>query len=339
MLLEEAGAFRVADSFGLAAPHRVNVRPGLGGLARALAEGPCVVRRSELHHTNGEALGVEQCWLVAPMRRGNGPLGMLLAACPDHEHHEQNRLYLQHMADETAVAVENAKLFRNVRELSVDEERRRLAHEMHDGVAQALTHVRLELEFMGRHGIVRDAPSKREINRLVRVVDRAIADVRSMIIGLRSSVSADGLAGSLRAYLRDLRGLGGPELTFVARGDVELPTEVEAEMFRIAQEAVSNATRHASANTVAVRLDQIEGRVRLAVDDDGSGFIMDAVRDGGVGLQAMRERATRIGARLTIQSVLGKGTSVEIVYSRQQASDKAVETGNERKIVLEGRTA
>jgi signal transduction histidine kinase len=314
LLLEEAGVYRVLSSYGLSAPQRASVRPGVGGLSTVLTDGACIVRRDELIPATAEALGPYDCWLAAPLRRGDATLGLLVAACPDHEQHQHNRMFLQQVADESAVAVENARLFRNVRELSIDEERRRLAREMHDGIAQALTHVRLELDFMARHGVAGNPAVKGEVVRLTRVVDRAIADVRSMIVGLRSSVSPDGLAGSLRAYLRDLRGLGGPEIVFVSRGSVKLQPEIEAELFRIAQEAVSNAVQHAQGTVVTVTLTEVAGQVRLAVEDDGTGFRRESTREGGVGLHAMAERSERVGAKLVLHSTLGKGTTVEVSY-------------------------
>src|SRR5439155_4485188 len=139
----------------------------------------------------------------APMKRDGIRQGCLIAACPDEKRHDGNLLMLQRLADEASVAVENARLFSRVREISIDEERRRLARELHDGVAQALTHLRFELEFMARHGTHTPEAVKREIERLSRVVTRASGDVRSMIFGLRSSVSAEGIVGSLRGYLSD----------------------------------------------------------------------------------------------------------------------------------------
>jgi signal transduction histidine kinase len=246
------------------------------------------------------------------MRRDGAPLGMLMATCPGHNMHNANRVLLQQLAHETAVAVENARLFSRVREISIDEERRRLARELHDGVAQALTHLRFELEFMSRHGSAAPGNVKQEIERLSRVVNRASSDVRSMIFGLRSSVSAEGLVGSLRAYLSDLRGLGGPEIVFEARGEVRLPPGIEAEIFRVAQEAVSNAIRHASAGTVKVSIVAGASTVRLLVEDDGVGVRTKRVSGprGGVGLSAMRERAEAIGATLDVSDRPGSGTRV-----------------------------
>ena len=313
MLVWEAGNLAVVGSYGVRNPDNVGGAADLAGMVHGSAR---VVTQADLDQVTAQALGGFDCWLLAPMRREGVPLGVLLAACPDHSQHAANRLLLQQIAQETAVAVENARLFSRVREISIDEERKRLARELHDGVAQALTHLRFELDFMARHGGQTPESVRREVERLSRVVNRASGEVRSMIFGLRSSVSAEGIVGSLRAYLSDLRGIGGPEIIFEARGEVRLPAGVEAEIFRIAQEAVSNALRHASATEVRVTLVAGAAVLKLQVEDDGIGLRprrRASVR-GGVGLEAMRERSEAIGAELHLGPRSGGGTRVTLEY-------------------------
>ncbi len=318
MLVWEAGNLAVVGSYGIRNPD--NVATSAQGLAEMVHGSARIVTQTDLDRTTSQALGGFDCWVVAPMRRNGVPLGLLLAACPEHEQHAANRLLLQQIAQETAVAVENARLFSRVREISIDEERKRLARELHDGVAQALTHLRFELEFMARHGGQTPDAVRREIERLSRVVNRAAGDVRSMIFGLRSSVSAEGLVGSLRAYLSDLRSLGGPEIVFEARGEVRLAAGVEAEIFRVAQEAVSNALRHASATEVRVTIQAGATYLRLVVEDDGIGIKGRrlATARGGVGLDAMRERAEAIGGRLDVRDRPGGGTRVALEYKPEE---------------------
>jgi signal transduction histidine kinase len=320
LLAGETGMFLLVGSYGLHHPNDVSVDRTTPGLAEVVAGRATVVKSRDLPPALASGLG-HDCWLVAPLRRSGDALGLLLAACPDHSRHGENRLFLQQLSDETAVAVENALLFSRVQALSADEERRRLARELHDGVAQALTHLRLELDFMLRHGALAPETMREEIGRLVRVVERASADVRSMVLGLRSSTSTDGLAGALRSYLLDLKGLGWPEIAFEAQGEVRLTPEVEAEVFRIAQEAVSNV-RHASASNVRVSLETIEDRFLLIVEDDGVG--VSAANGGrtkgtGIGLKAMRERAERINGRISIGERPGGGTRVQLECPMEEA--------------------
>src|SRR5439155_5948995 len=322
VLIQEAGTYAVVSSYGLRDPSSVLVRDPTAGLGSVIQGSATVVRREELHPDNAAALGDFDCWLVAPMRHEGIPQGLLLAACPDEHRHDSNKALLQRLGDEVAVAVENARLFSRVREISIDEERRRLARALHGGVAQALTHLRFELDFMGRHGVIKAEQVQKEVERLSRVVARASNDVRSMITGLRSSVSAEGLTGSLRSYLSDLRGLGGPEIVFETRGEVRLRPDIEAEIFRIAQEAVSNAMRHAGAEQVKVSLIAAATQVSLTVEDDGTGIPKRRARKevGGVGLGAMRERAELIGAQLSVGDRVGGGTKVRLDYTVEETT-------------------
>src|SRR5262249_31442506 len=116
--------------------------------------------------------------------------------------------------------------------------------------------------------------------------------------------------------LTDLRGLGGPDIVFEARGEPRVGPDIESEFFRIAQEAVSNALRHAEASEVRVSVVAAGGKVTLAVDDDGTGLPKRRVRRGvgGVGLDAMRERAELIGATLDVRDRPTGGTQVRLEY-------------------------
>ena len=314
VLIGEAGILSEAGSFGLAQRGGLILRRDEPTVRGLLEGGVQTVLSDALPAAAASALSGFDCWLMAPLRHGGVNLGLLMAACADHHAHTSNRIFLQELAGETAVAVENARLFGRVRELSVDGERRRLARELHDGVAQALTHVRFELELLSRFGSETPEAIQGEAARLARVVNRSLGEVRSAILGLRASVSGEGLAGSLARYLRDLRGLGGPEIEFKVGGiAVHTLPETEAEVFRIAQEAVSNALRHARASRVTVALEAAGSALRLMVEDDGIGVVPNAADSGGIGLAAMRERAHAIGGRLTVEGKPGRGTRVELV--------------------------
>lgn len=312
VLLGDAGVFVPVGSYGLTEPQELAVRRNDPFLVESQRNGVRVAKSSELPPPIAGALGEYPCWLVAPLHHGGTVTGVILAACPEESRHDASRLFLQQLAAETAVGVENAQLFRRVREMSIDEERRRLARELHDGVAQPLAHIRLELEYMADHDMPDPVGARQEARRLARVAERAALDVRSMIRGLNSFISSDGLVASLRSYLRDLNGLGGPVITFESEAEVALPPEVEADAFRIAQEAVSNAIRHSRARRVRVSLESEESELVLEVEDDGTGVLGDATDGGGLGLRAMRERASGIGADLDVNAVPGKGTTVRL---------------------------
>lgn len=305
LLVLDDEVLSVAGSFGIPHPERLAGR----GLLPLMRSGARVIERTLQDPLTSAALGPHHCWMVVPVRRGEETLGMVLAACSEHQEHQRSLAFLAGVAARASVAVDNALLFRRVRDLSLDEERNRIARELHDGVAQALTHLRFELGFMaGAQGMSPDQV-RGEVARLSKVAERALCDVRATVTGLRTDPSG-GIVASLRAYLAEMRGLGGPIIALEGARDVHLPPAVEPEVFRIAQEAVSNALKHSRARRVVVNLESGERTVRMTVEDDGNGI--PAARRAGVGLAAMRERAERIGARLAIGDRPGGGTRVAL---------------------------
>jgi signal transduction histidine kinase len=184
---------------------------------------------------------------------------------------------------------------------SVAEERRRIARDLHDGVAQSLAHLRLELDLISR----RHEDVRADADRLSRVAERALADVRSTLSGLRARRD---LASALGAYLDDLQGPSQPSISFESSEIRGTTPELEMEVYRVAQEAVSNALRHANAHEVHVRIQILENSLVLKVEDDGLGI--PAVRRRGVGMRSMAERAERLGAHLVVGARAGGGTSV-----------------------------
>ncbi len=323
LFVEQGGLLSAVGSFGWSQPVQFLVeRESLDGM---LDRPSRVTGHDRLPDPLAEALTGYERWFIAPLRHGPATLGLLAIAWKGASRSDEIDLgEIERFAEETALALENARLFRRVRELSVDEERRRLAVEIHDGIAQVLTHVHLELEFLGCQEQV-DESVRAEASRLARVVHRGLVDVRSTITGLHPS-SAEGLAASLREYVRDLRGLGGPRVVFDARVDRRLDPEVEAEVFRVAQEAISNALRHSGGQEVRVSLDGTGPALRLTVEDDGKGIRAGGrSRDGGLGLQAMLERAERIGASLAICERGAGGTRLRMTYPVEPLATQVAE--------------
>lgn len=262
-----------------------------------------------------------RAWVATPLRREGHCLGTLVTAWWDGIPSESALLTIECLAAETSMALENAALFRRVQELAATEERQRLGGELHDGMAQALVHLRYELE-----GLARRSPSQGTISeeaaRLARVAEGALFDMRSTIQGLRRAPDG-GLVAAFGDYLRDLRSLGGPTLEFLAVGDTRFSPEFEAQVFRIGQEAVSNALRHAIAGSIVVTLQLEPAQILLRVQDDGVGLAAASVGQpgSGVGLQSMRERARQLGGRLVVGDAEGGGTCVELAVEAPSPSD------------------
>jgi signal transduction histidine kinase len=219
------------------------------------------------------------------------------------------------LASHAAIAVTNARLHAQSRELSVISERNRLALELHDVVSQKLYSLVLTAEAAATL-LDRDADGARaQVGKLQEIAKQALDELRSLIFELRPpDLVQDGLCGALRKHVEVLRRVQSVGIDM--EGDLQLDPDPErdAEVFRIAQEAMQNALRHAQASRVVVRIGGEDGRLRLDVLDDGVGFDPQAadVRSRRLGLTSMEERAQRIGGRLDIRSVKGEGTAVRL---------------------------
>jgi signal transduction histidine kinase len=187
---------------------------------------------------------------------------------------------------------------------AVQTERRRLARELHDGVAQELAFIRR------RAGRLAELPEGIEI---LSAAERALEDSRRAIEALAPS-AAEPLHVALERYGARLAVECGVEVQVNARCATEVAPEVRAELLRIVAEAVRNATQHGGARHV--RVDLVGPPLSVRVMDDGSGFVSGASSGLGVagyGLIAMRERAELVGGRLSLESVPGAGTLVQVV--------------------------
>lgn len=200
------------------------------------------------------------------------------------------------------VALANVHRFERLEDLALSAARLRLAHDLHDGVAQALTHVRFELDLLalGHDDVAED------VNAIREVADAALLEVRRTVDDLRE----DGpVVDRLRRHVELLSSVTTADITLDVEDHVELEPDCAEGVFRIAQEALSNAVRHADATTILVSLAQDARTVSLDVVDDGSGI---ASEHRGVGLSGMRTRARRLGAELVVRPRRGGGTVVHL---------------------------
>lgn len=252
-------------------------------------------------------------WLVLPLRVGSEVVGAFLAAVASDDEPRRRRQRLLDLATDAALALENARLFGGVQARATDVARRRIAHDLHDGVAQSLAHIRMELDLLSRSDLDPHVLAQ-EAQRLSSVAARALDDVRSTITGLRSAAVGEGIVGALRSHIDGLNGVGGPKVSFEAVGTPDLDEAVANDLLRIAQEAISNAVRHSDAMNVLVSLEAEGDLVSLAVEDDGRGLPREP-RPEGIGLKAMRDRGARLGAQLTIRDRRGGGTVVVLSYT------------------------
>jgi signal transduction histidine kinase len=222
---------------------------------------------------------------------------------------------IEMLAAHAAVAMENARLHERSRELSIVEERNRLARELHDSLVQKLFGVVLAAQSAATL-LERDSGEARvQVNRLGDLAQEAIAELRSLVFQLRpAAIETEGLAAALRKHVEVLRRVHGARVELELDGAPRLRPGVDEEVFRIAQEALHNALRHAQAERLAVKLSENGDRLRMTVSDDGVGFDLDApeLRSRSLGLTSIEERAHELGGRLEIHSAPGAGTTIEL---------------------------
>jgi signal transduction histidine kinase len=162
-----------------------------------------------------------------------------------------------------------------------------------------------------------DPEKGRQQLKEIRLLNRgALAEMRSLLLELRPEALAQAKMDDLLRQLgRAMTGRTGVPVSVHADVQCPLPTEVQVALYRIAQEALNNAAKHAQANQVAVHLQCEAGRATLSIRDDGRGFDIQNVPPGHFGVGIMHERAESIGARLEIKSEAGKGTQVMVIWT------------------------
>ena len=213
-------------------------------------------------------------------------------------------------AAHAAIALINARLHERVGELSVMEERARLARDLHDAVAQKLFSIRAKARAASVL-VARDpARAVAEMDSVAALSGAAHAELRAVISGLAPPDLGDtGLAESLRRYASLAAAAQGVKVRFTAADIPPLGAGRDAAVYRIAQEALHNALRHSGAAEIKISISRTVRRVVLEIADDGRGFTPGGPATG-LGLASMRERATAIGATLTITSAPGAGSRV-----------------------------
>ena len=219
------------------------------------------------------------------------------------------------LAAHAAIAITNARLYEQSRELSILSERNRLALDLHDAVSQRLFGLVLAAE-SAETLLDRDAGAAREqVAKLKALAQEAREELRSLVFELRPpDLERDGLCGALRKHVEIVQRSQPIEIRLELDAGLDREPARDQELLRVAQEAINNSLRHARAEHLAVRLQREDGRLVLEVQDDGVGFdpAARALRATHLGLTSMEERARRVGGRLEIDSAPGAGTRVRV---------------------------
>lgn len=267
-------------------------------------------------------------WYLPLWRHSKG-LGLLEVYGPRSLEDGEIVELLVSLASQAAGAIENAQLYgrladreRKLQELvgqlitAQEEERRRVAYEVHDGVAQMAAAAHQHLQVYAHSHTPRSREARDRLDLILEIVRQTVSEARRVIADLRPTELDDlGLAQAIDAQLEVLRSKGWVADFEDLLGSERLPPEVETTLLRVTQEALRNARRHARTERVRVVLVRLSGAVRLEVRDWGRGFDPNAVQHGAgpgerVGLAGMRERVALLGGRLKVRSRLGAGTMV-----------------------------
>ncbi len=261
------------------------------------------------------ARGASGAALAVPLVVQQQVIGaLLLGDRPGRDFTPEEIDVAQSFADHAAVALANARLHEQQVLLAQQEERRRIAYEVHDGIAQLVVGAKQRLDTSRDFWKADEPRAEREFEYGVEYLRRAISEMRRVLNALRpESLDFIGLADALRQHLDEVARDAGWHSEFSENiGGQRLAATIETALFRIAQEALANVQRHARASHVNVRLQQSPGWIQLDVSDDGVGMAT-ATHDSkqpGLGLLSMRERANRLGGTCAIADNVGAGTRV-----------------------------
>jgi signal transduction histidine kinase len=259
--------------------------------------------------------------LCLPLRYQQESIGQLLLASrsPGEPFSSADRRLLDDLARQAGIAANAVRLSQDLQHsrerllLAREEERRRLARELHDSVSQALYGISLGAH-AARTALSRDPDHVAEpLDYILTLVEAALAEMRALIFELRpESLATEGLVSALSKQAAALQ--ARQELTVATEmcDEPELPLGTKQELYRIAQEAMHNTMKHAHASHVMLRLAQTAEGVTMEVQDNGVGFDPSASFPGHLGLHSMRERITSLGGTFQIESVPGQGTALRV---------------------------
>lgn len=257
-----------------------------------------------------EATGYVRAWMGVPLMVQERLIGALSINQDRPQAYTYRHITLaMAIANQAAIAIENARLYEQGQMLAVLEERQRLARELHDSVSQALYGIGMGAntarELLERDPLQAAAP----LDYVISLTDAGLAEMRALIFELRpDSLEKEGLVAALRKQAAALSARHKLDVQTEFCEEPTLPFETKEALYRIAQEALNNTVKHARATEVALSLDSCEGQITLEVQDNGLGFDTQREYPGHLGLKTMQERVAKLGGTLEIESEPGRGT-------------------------------
>jgi PAS domain S-box-containing protein len=250
-----------------------------------------------------------------PLMHHGAAIGALNAYYPSGQRPpEIDMSFLRAMADQATSAVDYARLLRASQEKVALEERQRLARDLHDSVSQAVYGIALGARSAMELLAADPSQAREPLEYVLRLSEAALAEMRALIFELRpEALEREGLTGALKHHTAVLRTRHGIAVEESLAGEPSMSWESKQALYRIAQEALHNAGRHARATRVRIGLSEEDAQIRLEVSDNGVGFDLQGTYPGHFGLNTMRERANELGGSLEIESRPQAGTRVRAV--------------------------
>ncbi len=271
--------------------------------------------------------GQVRSWMGVPLTIKDQVTGMLTLKHSEPNYYTPSQVELVlAFANQAAVAIENTRLYEQAQALAALEERQRLARDLHDAVSQTLFSASLAAEVLPRLWERKPDEGRRCLKEIQQLTRGALAEMRTLLLELRpSGLLEAGLDELLRQLVEAASSRARLPITLNVEGQCALAPDVQVNLYRIAQEALSNVVKHAGASRAAVSLrcaplfpstsvEEQTGRVELHIEDDGRGFEPAYVPADCLGLCIMQERAEAIGAAMRIKSQTDHGTHLEVVW-------------------------
>ncbi len=285
-------------------------------------------------HRSVREVAWDTVFIVPLVSRGKALGAINFSYLEGQEPGEDEKIFLRAVADQAAVAVENARLYAEAHSKVALEERQRLARELHDSVSQALYGIALGTK--AARAALKHAPKRAgdSLDYVLSSAEAGLAEMRALIFELRpESLQQEGLCAALEKQVAAVRARHRVRVKATLCEEPETGLETKEAIYRIAQEALHNTVKHAHATNVELSMQCSAEGIVLEVSDDGVGFDADGDFPGHLGLRSMRERASKLGGTLEVDSAIGKGTLIRArsplfaVDSKLQNGSVAIERG------------
>ncbi len=313
MLKASAGVFESGPETGS------DVMQSMGIVNSVIEGGEPIIVNDVLNHPayiHVDAFADTRAKMAAPIKVQDITVGVLDIEANQVDAFDELDLFTaQTLADQLAIAIENARLYEQARELATVEERQRLARDLHDAVTQTLFSASLIAEVLPKLWEKNPEEGQKRLEELRRSTKGALAEMRILLLELRPAALTEVSLGELLRQMADAAtGRSGNPVTVTVEGQGSLPADVQIVFYRIVQESLNNIQKHAEATEVSVKLSYKPDCVELVIRDNGIGFDPDSVSAEHLGLSIICERAEAIEAECTIDSEIERGTQVTVKW-------------------------